>query len=106
MEGAPSRVAADATAFPHRHTPFILNLHTRWQDAADDDQAIQWARDFHKSTEPFSQGVYVNFLSNEGDIRVRQAYTEKVWDRLVECKRKWDPSNLFRMNQNISPDAS
>jgi hypothetical protein len=105
MEGAPARVAPEATAFPHRNTPFVLNIHTRWRQAADDNKAMQWARDFHKAAEPFSQGVYVNFLSEEGADRVKQAYTPAVWDRLVQCKRKWDPSNLFRMNQNISPNA-
>jgi FAD/FMN-containing dehydrogenase len=104
MEGAPSRIAPDATAFPHRNTPFLLNIHTRWQKTSDDERAVQWARDFHKDTEPFSQGVYVNFLGEEGAARVKQAYTPEVWDRLVECKRKWDPKNLFRMNQNISPE--
>jgi FAD/FMN-containing dehydrogenase len=104
MEGAPSRIEENATAFPHRNTPFVLNLHTRWQEAKDDEKAIKWARDFHKATEPYSQGVYVNFLSEEGTARVRQAYTADVWDRLVECKRRWDPNNLFRMNQNISPE--
>ncbi len=103
MEGAPSRIEPDATAFPHRSTPFVLNIHTRWQNPALDEKAIQWAQDFHKATEPYSQGVYVNFLSDEGTDRVKQAYTKDVWSRLVECKRKWDPDNFFRLNQNISP---
>ena len=105
MEGAPSRVAPGETAFAHRNTPFVLNIHTRWQDAADDDQCVAWAREIHKATEPFSQGVYVNFLSAEGESRVREAYTEEVWKRLVELKNKYDPENLFRMNQNIAPEA-
>jgi FAD/FMN-containing dehydrogenase len=104
MEGWPGRIAPAATAFPHRNTPFVLNIHTRWQKPLDDARAMKWARDFHKATEPFSQGVYVNFLSEEGTARVKQAYTTEVWNRLVECKRKWDPKNLFRMNQNISPE--
>lgn len=104
MEGAPSRVEANSTAFPHRNTPFVLNIHTRWQNSSEDEKSIKWAKEFHKETEPFSQGVYVNFLSNEGADRVKQAYTTEVWDKLVDCKRKWDPKNLFRMNQNISPD--
>jgi len=103
MEGAPSRIGPTATAFPHRYTPFVLNLHTRWQEKSDDDRCIAWARDFHDATRPFSKGVYVNFLSEEGDARVREAYTEEVWARLVEVKRKWDPENVFRMNQNIAP---
>ncbi|MCK5068062.1 MAG: FAD-binding oxidoreductase [Bacteroidales bacterium] len=103
MEGAPSRIDPVSTAFPHRNTPFLLNLHTRWQDASDDDRCIRWAREFHDATRPFSQGVYVNFLSEEGDARVREAYTEEVWKRLVKIKQRWDPENTFRMNQNISP---
>ena len=105
MEGAPSSVAANDTAFAHRHTPFVLNIHTRWREVADDSRCLQWARDFHKATEPFSQGVYVNFLSEEGDARVKDAYTEEVWKRLVEVKDKYDPDNLFRLNQNIQPHS-
>lgn len=104
MEGAPSQIAANSTAFPHRNTPFVLNIHTRWQNSSDDEKSIKWAKEFHKETEPFSQGVYVNFLSDEGADRVKQAYTTQVWKRLVDCKRKWDSKNLFKMNQNISPD--
>lgn len=103
MEGAPSRVGETETAFPHRYTPFVLNIHTRWQDQKDDEKALKWARDFHEATRPFSQGVYVNFLSNEGAERVREAYTKEVWDKLVRVKTQWDPDNVFRMNQNIEP---
>jgi len=106
MEGSPSRVDENATAFSHRKTPFVLNIHTRWQEKTDDDRCIDWARKFHKSTEKFAKGVYVNFLSDEGQARVRDAYTKEVWDRLVEVKRKYDPENLFRMNQNINPNGS
>jgi hypothetical protein len=104
MEGAPSRIDALSTAFPHRTTPFLLNLHTRWHDPSDDERCISWAREFHDATRPFSQGVYVNFLSEEGGERVREAYTEEVWSRLVELKKQWDPENSFHMNQNIPPD--
>ena len=103
MEGAPSRISQEATAFPHRYTPFLLNLHTRWREVEGDEKAIQWAKDFHDATRPYSQGVYVNFLSEEGADRVREAYTENVWEMLVNVKRKWDPENVFRMNQNITP---
>ena len=103
MEGAPSRVPTSETAFSHRGTPFLLNIHTRWQDSSDDKRCLAWVRDFHSSTESFAQGVYVNFLSDEGEKRVKEAYTKEVWDRLVEVKNKYDPNNLFRMNQNIKP---
>ncbi len=105
MEGAPSRVPENDTAFAHRKTPFVLNIHTRWQNAADDEECLAWARDFHRSTEQFASGVYVNFLSEEGEDRVKDAYTEKVWKRLVQLKRKYDPTNFFSMNQNIKPSA-
>jgi FAD/FMN-containing dehydrogenase len=103
MEGAPSRVPENDTAYSHRKTPFVLNIHTRWQDACDDERCIAWAREFHASTQQFAKGVYVNFLSDEGQSRVKEAYTQEVWGRLVAVKTQYDPSNLFRMNQNIEP---
>ena len=103
MEGAPSRIQPDATAFPHRNTPFLLNIHARWQHAVDDNECITWATEFYEATKPYSRGVYVNFLSEEGADRVKDAYTKNVWEKLVNAKNKWDPTNLFRMNQNISP---
>jgi hypothetical protein len=103
MEGAIARVPAEATAFSFRTTPFVLNVHTRWQDSTDDKRCMAWANDFHRETQPFSRGVYVNFLSNEGEDRVKQAFGAGAWARLVEAKRKWDPQNFFRSNQNIPP---
>lgn len=103
MGGKPSRVQAGDTAFAHRNTPFVLNIHTRWRDSSDDDRCIAWAREFHDATAPYAQGVYVNFLGDEGDARVRDAYTEQTWERLVKLKYKYDPNNLFRLNQNIPP---
>lgn len=103
MEGTPSRVPENATAYTHRRTPFVLNIHTRWREDSDDERCLAWARDFHRATERFAQGVYVNFLSDEGEDRVRAAYKPEVWDRLVQVKKKYDPQNLFRMNQNIKP---
>jgi len=103
MEGAAGRVSPSETAFAHRNTPFVLNLHTRWHKATDDERCLKWARDLHESTQEFARGVYVNFISQEGEDRVKDAYTPEVWNRLVEVKKKWDPQNTFRMNQNIRP---
>jgi FAD/FMN-containing dehydrogenase len=103
MEGVPSRIPENDTAYSHRSNPFVLNLHTRWQNTADDEKCLKWARDFHEATKPFASGVYVNFLSQEGEDRIKEAYTGEVWDRLVEIKNKWDPENRFHMNQNIKP---
>lgn len=103
MEGFPSRVPIAKTAFAHRQTPFVLNIHTRWQKKEDDETCLGWAKAFHKATEPHAKGVYVNFLSDEGESRVKEAYTEEIWAQLIQIKNKYDPHNLFRMNQNIKP---
>ena len=103
MEGVPSRTNGNGTAFAHRSTPFVLNIHTRWQKPADDERCLKWAREFHAGTQEFASGVYVNFLSQEGEDRIKEAYTEEVWDQLVAVKNKWDPENRFHMNQNIKP---
>ncbi len=103
MEGFPSRVPVAETAFSHRQTPFVLNIHTRWQKEENDVKCLAWARAFHKATEPHAKGVYVNFLSDEGESRVKEAYTEEIWEQLVQLKNKYDPHNFFRMNQNIKP---
>ncbi len=105
MEGAPSRVPENATAYAFRSTPFVLNIHARWEDAGEDSRYIGWAKEFFQETRPFARGVYVNFLSDEGEQRVKDAYTEKAWQRLTQLKQKYDPTNLFRMNQNIKPSA-
>jgi len=81
----------------------VLNIHTRWQEAADDEKCLKWARKFHERTQNFAKGVYVNFLSQEGEDRIKEAYTGEVWDRLLKVKNKWDPENRFHMNQNIKP---
>jgi FAD/FMN-containing dehydrogenase len=103
MEGAPSRVSATETAYAFRTAPFILNIHARWEEAEQDSGCITWARDFFEETKPFAKGVYVNFLSDEGEARVREAYPEDTWNRLVEVKNRYDPTNFFSMNQNIKP---
>lgn len=105
MGGATNRVAADATAYPHRDAEFIMNVHGRWSEASDDDKVIGWCRDLFKKTTPFATGgVYVNFMTEEEGDRVGMAYG-KSYDRLVELKNKYDPKNVFRLNQNIRPTA-
>jgi len=102
LGGAASRPAPDATAYPHRDAAFVMNVHTRWESSADDRRAIAWAREFHtKMAEHATGGVYVNFIP-EGDEARRAAFGPN-YDRLVDVKTRWDPDNLFRMNQNIPP---
>jgi len=102
--GAAARVPAEATAYPHRDAAFVMNVHTRWEDAAHDEECVGWAREFFEATAPFSTGgVYLNFVSEAEDAaRVTAAYG-KHYDRLRELKRKYDPDNVFRTNLNIRP---
>lgn len=105
LGGAVSRVAEDDTAFSHRDAAFALNIQASWLDPEESDQHIRWTRDFWTAMQPFSTGgVYVNFLSeDEGEDRVRAAYGAANYERLVALKNKYDPTNLFRLNQNIKP---
>jgi len=102
--GATERPAPDSAAYGHRDAKFVMNVHGRWENAADDKRGIQWARDFFRASAPFaSGGVYVNFLTDDEGDRVRSAYGGN-YDRLAKVKRKYDPDNLFRTNQNIAPN--
>jgi FAD/FMN-containing dehydrogenase len=103
VSGQANRVAKEATAYAHRDTKFVLNVHGRWEKPEDDKTCISWAREFFKATAPYATGgVYVNFLTEDETDRIRAAYGPN-YDRLVQLKRKYDPTNLFRLNQNIKP---
>ncbi len=103
LGGAVSRVGKDETAFPHRTAPFDLVIMPMWTDPAESARHIQWADELWQAMQPFSSGgVYVNYLSNEGEERVRAAYGAN-YERLVTLKNKYDPMNLFGCNQNIKP---
>jgi len=103
LGGATMRPAPSATAYAHRDARFVMNVHGRWEDPADDKRGIAWARDFFRAAAPFATGgVYVNFLTADEGDRVRAAYGPN-YERLAQVKRKYDPGNLFRMNQNIEP---
>jgi len=104
LGGAVNRIAADATAYPHRSTEFVLNVHTRWSDASDDQKCVNWARQFFDQTAVFSNGgVYVNFMAEDEAARTNGAYGSNL-KRLASIKGKYDPDNLFRVNQNILPE--
>ena len=103
LGGAIQRVPNDATAYSHREPNFLINVHTRWDAAANDGKCIAWARDLIKALTPFSTGaVYVNFLTSDEEDRVKMAYGANL-AKLVAVKKKYDPTNLFRMNANIRP---
>ncbi len=103
MGGATNRVPPEATAYRHRDANFILNVHGRWENAGDDDRCIAWTRDLFEATTPFATGgVYVNFMTEEEGARVQSAYGDG-YARLAQLKAKYDPTNFFRLNQNIRP---
>lgn len=101
--GQTTRVAADAMAYSSRDAKYVMNVHGRWETAAEDERGIAWAREFFAKSQPFaSAGAYINFLTQEESDRIAFAYGG-TYQRLVDIKRKYDPANLFRMNQNIKP---
>jgi FAD/FMN-containing dehydrogenase len=102
LGGAMNRVAADATAFGHRDEGFVVNIIGTWSVPGDNDKHIDWARGLFAALQPYAHGAYINFLGDEGQERVRSAYGSN-YEHLVALKNKYDPTNLFRLNQNIPP---
>ena len=103
LGGAAGQVAADETAFGDRSAPFIINLLANWADAADDGLHIDWIRSLFQKLRPaMTPGVYVNFMSGDEQDRVPEAYQQR-WERMVAVKSHYDPSNFFRLNQNVQP---
>src|SRR5829696_4749438 len=103
MGGAVARVADDETAFNGRTSSFTYNIGACTETSEGFDEEREWVRSFWSALEPWHEGVYVNFLGDEGAERVRQSYGPEKYDRLRALKRKYDPENFFRNNQNISP---
>lgn len=103
MGGQTTRVAPDAMAYSSRDANYVMNVHGRWETATEDKRVISWAREFFAKSRPFSSGgAYINFMTEEETDRVASAYGP-AYDRLVQLKKKYDPTNFFRMNQNIKP---
>jgi len=102
--GAVARVPAAATAFGDRSAPFLLNIIASTFTGDGYDDAVHWARALHSDMEPsLTGGTYVNFISDEG--QVRSAYASDTYERLVALKDEYDPTNLFRLNQNVKPSS-
>jgi FAD/FMN-containing dehydrogenase len=100
-----TKVPNGATAYTHRDAAFVMNVHGRWDNPANDTKCITWARDLFQAAAPFATGgVYVNFMTEEEKDRVKSAYGSN-YDRLAKIKKQYDPNNLFRLNQNIQPAA-
>jgi hypothetical protein len=106
MGGAVARVGEDETVFGGRNAAFTYNIGCCTENAEGFDQERDWVRNFWTALQEWQTSVYVNFLSGEeeSDARIRAAYGPDKYDRLKALKRKWDPDNFFRINQNISPD--
>jgi FAD/FMN-containing dehydrogenase len=105
LGGALGRVGADETAFSQRDATHNVNINAVWtEDDVAGERHVAWARDFYSAMQPHAgERVYLNFLGDEGADRVRQAYSVRQYERLGELKRRYDPTNFFRLNQNIEP---
>jgi FAD/FMN-containing dehydrogenase len=106
LGGAVARVGEDETAFGGRSAGHTFNITAATETAEGFDEEREWVRNFWSALEPYHTGVYVNFLMEEGEERIRQAYGAKKYNRLKALKRRYDPDNLFRLNQNIRPDVT
>ena len=103
INGAPQRVAPDATAFSYRDASYATVVAGMWPDPADNEANVAWVRDYYADLAPHSQkGGYVNFMAGDDQDRIRDNYRDN-YDRLVAVKRAYDPGNLFHLNQNIKP---
>jgi FAD/FMN-containing dehydrogenase len=103
INGACHRVAPDATAFAYRDATFATVIAGMWPDPAQNEDNIAWVRGFYEATAPHSEeGGYVNFMAGDDQDRIRVNYRDN-YDRLADVKRKYDPDNLFHLNQNIRP---
>ncbi len=105
LGGAMARVPADATAYAHRTTPIMGVAAAFFTGPEDFGKRETWTKEFASALRQGNEGVYVNFLADEGEARIRAAYPGATWDRLAAIKAQYDPQNLFRMNQNIPPRA-
>ena len=103
LGGATSQPRPDSSAYGQRDAQFAMNVHGRWESPADDQRGISWSRELFKAAAPFaSGGVYVNFMAADEGDRVHAAYGGN-YERLARVKQQYDPGNLFRTNQNITP---
>jgi FAD/FMN-containing dehydrogenase len=105
--GAVRRTPEDAMAFGERDAPWNIHFLAMWGDPADDERNIAWTRGLSRAMDAYKRKgrVYLNFIGDEGQERVSNAFGPEKWARLVALKDRWDPDNLFRLNQNIPPSG-
>jgi FAD/FMN-containing dehydrogenase len=103
LGGAMARVPAEATAFAHRSSRIMVNVAALFGSPDERPEHEEWVTELSAALNQGDRGAYVNFLLDEGEGRIRDAYPGSTWDRLAALKRRYDPTNLFRLNQNIPP---
>ena len=104
--GAVARVSEDASPLAGRDAAFVVHPFALWEDPADDERLIAWARAFREDLREYATGaVYLNFIGDEGSARVRAGYGERSYDRLAKVKAAWDPENVFRASGNMAPST-
>ena len=103
LGGAMARVPVDATAFAHRKSRIMVNVAALYNQPDEKTKHEAWVTEFAEALQQSDGGAYVNFLGEDGEARIRAAYPGATWDRLQEIKARYDPTNLFRLNQNIPP---
>jgi FAD/FMN-containing dehydrogenase len=106
LGGAMARVPVDATAFAHRQSPIMVNVAALFERPDESEVHGPWVEAFAGALHQGDDGAYVNFLGDEGQERIRAAYPGATWDRLRQIKGRYDPTNMFRLNQNIPPAAA
>lgn len=104
LGGAIARVPVDATAYAHRQQGVLVNVAAVFDHPEDSPVHEAWVTRFAATLSDGTPGVYLNFLGDEGDARVHEAYPEATWRRLAAIKARYDPTNLFRFNHNVPPD--
>jgi len=105
LGGAMSRVPSDATAYAHRSGRIMVNVAAFYEGADDRASKADWVKRFSEALDQGDDAVYVNFVGDEGEARTRAAYPGATWDRLAKIKARYDPDNLFHLNQNVAPAA-
>jgi FAD/FMN-containing dehydrogenase len=103
LGGAMARVPVEATAFAHRKSRIMVNVAALYERSEDKATHEAWVANFAEALQQGDDGSYVNFLGEDGEARIRAAYPGRTWDRLRKIKARYDPNNLFRLNQNIQP---
>jgi FAD/FMN-containing dehydrogenase len=98
-----ARVPSAATAFTHRDKRFMFTAINAWLDPRESEEQRAWTEQFWQDLRPHADGVYMNFLGDEGEERIREAYSPATYRRLAALKARYDPTNFFHLNQNIKP---